>query len=236
LRIFAAVRALIQPTVSRSGRQPKFLWNWRSLLTASACCLLGTTQGQNTILLMNGQVIETPRLLGQSTLEIRYLEKRKDRLIERNEPTEGVFSVVDSLKREKIWYFQDTVFGNDLSVPQMRWFIKGEQDARAGYRPLGPVLGGFLGSAGLVIGLDLEFISIPIPLGYAALMSIPRVKVTRGSITDPLMEGDDSYAYGYGRAGKSKRVWRCLLSSAAGVAVGLAVRQLIINPNNPVEY
>jgi hypothetical protein len=207
------------------------------LLAATACCLLGiTVQGQNYIHLMNGQIIESPRLLGQSTLEIRYLEKKKDRLIERAEPTESVFSVVDSLKREKIWYFQDTLFGNDFTVDQMRFYIKGEQDARAGYKPLWPMVGGFLGSAGLVIGLDLEMMAIPIPLAYAGIMAFPRVHVTKGSLTDPLLEGDDYYAYGYGRAGKGKRVVKCLWSSLAGVAVGLAVRQFIINPNQDPQY
>lgn len=194
------------------------------------------SQAQNTILLMNGQSIDSPRLLGQSTLEIRYMQKKGDRLLERSEPTESVFSVTDSLKRERVWYFQDTLFGNDFSIDQMRWFIKGEQDARAGYKPFWPMLGGFLGSAGLVIGLDLEVMAIPIPLAYAGLAAWPRVKVTRGSISDPLLEGDDHYAYGYGRAGKGKRVIKCLLSSLAGVAVGLAVRQLIINPNEDLTY
>lgn len=215
MRIFAAVRKLLP-----------FLVLFLPLIT----------KGQNYIHLMNGQIIETPRLLGQSTLEVRYLEKKKDRLIERAEPTESVFSVVDSLKREKIWYFQDTLFGNDFTVDQMRFYIKGEQDARAGYKPIWPMIGGFAGSAGLVIGLDLEVMAIPIPLVYAGLMSFPRVHVTKGSLTDPLLEGDDYYAYGYGRAGKGKRVMKCLWSSLAGVAVGLAVRQLIINPNQDLEY
>jgi hypothetical protein len=45
------------------------------------------------------------------------------------------------------------------------------------------------------------------------------------------MEGNDHYAYGYARVGRTKRVVRGLLSTFAGVAVGLALRQFIINPN-----
>ena len=98
---------------------------------------------QDHILLMNGEEIEG-RVLGQSTLEVRYLqEKRNGSLVERREPTSGVFSVTDSLGKEKVWYFMDTIFGNDLSVDQMRWFIKGEQDARRGYKPIWPMIGGF---------------------------------------------------------------------------------------------
>ncbi len=182
------------------------------------------------ILLMNGQFIDA-RVLGQSTLEIRYLADTRKGLQERAEPTEGVFSVTDTLGRERIWYFFDTIFGNDLTVEQMRWFIKGEQDARKGYRPFWPMVGGFVTGAGLTIGLDLEVNSLLIPPVYAAAMTLPRVHVTRGSITDPLMEGDEFYALGYAKVGRSKRVVRTLISTAAGVAIGIFVRQVIINPN-----
>lgn len=190
---------------------------------------------QDKINLMNGQIIEG-RVLGQSTLEVRYQVKKKDRLIERSEPTESVFSVTDSLGKEKIWYFMDTVFGNDLSIPQMRWYMAGERDARKGYKPWGPMIGGFLLGAGTVIALDLEVNSLIIPPAYAGLMAWPRVNVTRGSISDPAMEGDQHYAMGYNAAGRPKRVIKSLISSALGVAVGLFVRQVIINPNQDPGY
>jgi hypothetical protein len=184
---------------------------------------------QDRILLMNGQELNV-RVLGQSTLEIRFMQEVRDRQRQVAEPTENVFSVTDSTGKETVWYFHDPAFGNDLTVDEMRWFIKGEQDARIGYRPTVPVLGGFLLGAGLVIGLDLEVNSLFIPPVYAGLMAWPRVHVTPGSVRDPLMEGDDHYAAGYSVVGRPKRVVRSLWSTAAGVAVGLLVRQLIINP------
>jgi hypothetical protein len=188
---------------------------------------------QDTILLMSGHTIDA-KVLGQSTLEVRYLEEKNNgKILERAEPTENVFSVKDSLGQERIWYFHDTVFGNDLTIDQMRWFIKGEQDARKGYKPLWPVLGGFVVGAGATIAFNLEVNSLAIPPLYAATMALPRVHVTRGSITDPLMEGDEFYAMGYAKVGRSKRVVRSLIATFAGVAVGLAVRQLIINPGLP---
>lgn len=198
--------------------------------TARAVC-----PAQDRILMMNGETIEG-KVLGQSTLEVRYLASRKNgTLKERAEPTEEVFSVTDSLGRERIWYFYDTVFGNDLTVEQMRWFLKGEQDARQGYKPWGPMIGSFAGSAGLVIGLNWEMNGLFLPPITAGIMSVPRVNVTRGSITDPLMEGDAYYATGYARVARSKRVVRCLVASFLGVGVGLAVRQFIINPNLDYE-
>lgn len=190
---------------------------------------------QDRINLMNGQVLEG-RVLGQSTLEIRYQVSKKDRLIERSEPTESVFSVTDSLGKEKVWYFMDTVFGNDLSIPQMRRYLVGERDARNSYKPWGPMIGGFLVSAGAVIAMDLEVNSLIIPPAYAGLMAWPRVNVTRGSISDPGMEGDPYYAMGYSAAGRPKRVIKSLIASALGVGVGLFVRQVIINPNQPSGY
>jgi hypothetical protein len=187
--------------------------------------------GPDRILLMNGQVIET-RVLGQSSLEVRYQDaNRKGLLRERSEPTSSVFSVTDSLGRERLWYFHDTIFGNDLTIEQMRWFIKGEQDARIGYKPLWPVLGGFALGAGLTMALDLEVNALLLPPLYAGIMAMPRVHVTFGSVRDPYMEGNDFYALGYAKVGRGKRVVRSLISTAVGVVTGYAMRQLVIDPN-----
>ncbi|MBP9080418.1 MAG: hypothetical protein KBF80_09235 [Flavobacteriales bacterium] len=184
---------------------------------------------QDKINLMNGQVLEG-RVIGQSSLEVRYVVPGKSRMVERSEPTPSVFSVTDSLGHERVWYFMDTLFGNDYTVPQMRWFINGERDARKGYRPWVPMLGGFAAGAGLTMALDLEVNALLIPPVYAGLMALPRVYVTRGSITDPNMEGDPIYATGYSAVGRPKRVVNSLLSTALGVVVGIGMNQLVINP------
>lgn len=202
----------------------------RFILLLCILCFGSLVNAQDIIQLMNGQVIPA-KILGQSTLEVRYQTLRKGRSKVREIPTEEVFSVTDSLGRERIWYFYDTAFGNDLSIDQMRWFIKGEQDARAGYKPFWPMVGGFVVGAGVTIGLNLEVNSLfLIPL-YSGVMALPRVHVTKGSITDPIMEGDEYYATGYAKVGKTKRVVRTVIATAAGVVAGLAVRQLIINPS-----
>lgn len=198
------------------------------LLAIGAMCAL---PAQDRILMMNGEIHEG-KVLGQSTLEVRYLQTTKrGKVKERAEPTEEVFSVIDSLGHERIWYFHDSVFGNDLTVEQMRWFLAGERDARHGYKPTWPMVGAFATGAGLVIGLNWEMNGLFVPPLVAGAMAFPRVHVTPGSISDPVMEGDEYYATGYARVARSKRVVRTLVSAFAGVAVGLAVRQLIINPN-----
>lgn len=202
------------------------------LLLLPLLALTRVGAAQDSILLMNGQTIEA-KVIGQSTLEVRYLERTRKGLRERAEPTANVFSVSDSLGRERIWYFHDTIVGNDLTVDQMRWYIKGEQDAREGYKPWLPLLGGFVVGAGATAGFDLEVNSLLIPPLYAGLMALPRVHITFGSVRDPRMEGNDYYAMGYAKTGRTKRVVRSLLTSAAGVVTGLALRQFIINPNLP---
>lgn len=220
-------------------RGPGYIWppTMRFHLLLAALALAGVCRAQLTpfkpdrILLMNGQIIQT-KVLGQSTLEIRYLELGGNgRSKERSEPTENVFSVTDSLGVERVWYFQDTIFGNELDVQEMRWFIKGEQDARAGYKPRIATWGGFLVGAGVTIAANLEVNALFLPPVYGAAMTLPRVHVTKGSLTDPYLEGEPNYAWGYAKVGRSKRVVRALISTAAGIAVGWGVRQFIINPN-----
>ncbi len=201
----------------------------RLLLLAILSLFLGCAHAQDKINLMNGQVLEG-RVLGQSSLEVRYLVPKKNKWVERAEPTSSVFSVTDSLGHEKVWYFMDTLFGNEYSVQEMRWFIQGERDARRGYRPWGPVIGGFILGSGLTMALDLEVNSLLLPPLYAGLMAWPRVYVTRGSISDPNMEGDPIYATGYSAVGRPKRVLNSLLSTALGVGVGIAMNKLVIDP------
>ncbi len=205
----------------------------RILLLLSLTLCLVTVRAQDKINLMNGQVLEG-QVLGQSSLEIRYMVPKKHKRIERAEPTSSVFSVVDSLGQEKVWYFMDTLFGNEYTIPQMRWFIEGERDARTGYKPILPMLGGFVFGAGLTMALDLEVNSLLLPPIYAGAMALPRVYVTRGSIANPNMEGDPIYATGYSAVGRPKRVIKSLLSTAVGVVVGLAVNRYVIDPaQNP---
>ena len=207
----------------------------QALVAFAVLFLVDNVGAQDRILLMNGEEI-VGKVLGQSTLEVRYVEtSKKGRTRERAEPTEDVFSVTDSLGVERIWYFYDTVFGNDMTLEQMRWFIKGEQDARNGYKPLWPMIEAFAVGAGLTIGFNLEMNAMFIPPITAAAMALPRVYITKGSITDPAMEGNEYYATGYGRVGKSKRVVRSLIAGFVGVGVGLFVRQVIINPNQESE-
>ena len=200
----------------------------RILLLVPLLVGLSAVHAQDKINLMNGQVLDG-KVIGQSSLEIRYLAPGRHTK-ERSEPTSGVFSVTDSLGHEKVWYFMDTLFGNTYTIPQMRWFMKGERDARQGYKPWGPMIGGFALGAGLTMAMDLEVNSLIIPPVYAGFMAWPRVYVTRGSITDPNMEGDPIYATGYSAVGRPKRVVRSLLSSAVGVLVGLAMNRYVIDP------
>ncbi|MEO8734427.1 MAG: hypothetical protein ABI373_08855 [Flavobacteriales bacterium] len=201
----------------------------RIILFLLLLATISSARAQDTINLMNGQLLNA-KVIGQSTMEIRYLLPRHGKMVERTEPTNGVFSVTDSLGHEKVWYFKDTLFGNTYTIPEMRWFIKGERDARLGYRPIVPILGGFAVGAGLTMAMNLQVNSFLIPPLYTGLMAWPRVYVTRGSISDPNMEGDPIYATGYSVAGRPKRVISCLLSSAVGVLVGLAMNRYVIYP------
>ena len=191
--------------------------------------LFTVAQQKDKINLMNGVVLDG-RVTSASTLSINYQFVKKSGKVKLTElPTDRVFSVFDSTGKETVWYYQDMMLGNDLSVDEMRWFINGQRDARAGYKSPWATWGGFALGAGLVIGLDLEVNSLLIPPLWTGLAALPRVNVTPGSISDPAMEGNEYYAFGYASVGRSKRVLRGLVGSFVGVAVGLLTRQVINN-------
>ncbi|HPF89910.1 MAG TPA: hypothetical protein PLL57_04575, partial [Flavobacteriales bacterium] len=81
------------------------LHSLRAFLLLLAIGSMCVATAQDRILMMNGEIHEG-KVLGQSTLEVRYLQTTKrGKVKERAEPTEEVFSVIDSLGHERIWYF-----------------------------------------------------------------------------------------------------------------------------------
>lgn len=200
-----------------------------TVLTTLLLLAVFSCSAQDKINLMNGSSLDG-RVIGASSLSIRYQFVKKSGKMKLDEvPTERVFSTVDSTGKETVWYFQDMMLGNEYSIEEMRWFLKGQQDARDGYKSPWATWGGFALSAGLVIGLDMEVNSLFIPPVWTGIVALPRVNVTRGSLRDPGMEGNELYAYGYAGVGRTKRVLRGLVGSFAGVAVGLLTRQVINN-------
>lgn len=130
-----------------------------------------------------------------------------------------VYSVKYRNGEERILYRQDTLFGNYFTPREIRYFMYGEQDARARYRCPGWAACGFV--TGFVSGYFLGAFS-PVPaFGYAGLSTAFRVKIRPGSVSNPDNIKYDTYILGYEKEARKKRLFRSLIWSGIGVAAGL---------------
>ena len=153
-----------------------------------------------------------------------------------------LFAVKSGLT-ETIVYVPDS-FGNEsFSVEQMRWYIKGQQNARKNYHAPLATAGGFLaGSAGALLGF-WGMTTVPISYVFLAGIKTPECKLTEepnevimqlarqsgeysygktnmnviNSVTYPDESLRECYKYGYESAAKDKKIKNTVKGSVVGM-------------------
>jgi hypothetical protein len=124
-------------------------------------------------------------------------------------------------------YIADSNAGNYFTETEMRFYIKGEQDAMNGYHanwttyvgvPLTGGVGFFLSSSPLVFA---------VPFLYMVGTSMPKYKMEPASISDANLLRQPAYILGYERTARSKRLIKSLVAGVIGAGVGLLVGQLV---------
>ncbi len=109
----------------------------------------------DTVLLNSGKIVIThvTDTLGFSVQMVRpHSHKHKKMDIDKD----NIFQITfGNSGKQVVFYFYDTLIGNDMTVDEARRFIAGEQDAEHGYRALWTSMGAFgLGAAsGIVLGV-----------------------------------------------------------------------------------
>lgn len=202
----------------------KHTWGWALLFLP--IFLSQTTIGQDKILLQNGSVIECDiEQLDDSVIHFGRTTKKGKQIIS-NIETYRAFSVVQAGK-ESIMYVQDSMIGNLLTIPEMRLFINGEQDAMANYARGTDLLVG--AGVGLLGGYMLtgNYLAIAVPLVTSIASTPVRINIARTSPASPELHNDANYALGYRRVAKSKRLFRVLYSGLVGSAVGFSLGYIV---------
>lgn len=217
-------------------------------------CVFESSAQQHKILLLNGKTI-----YGDVTdtvnaeIEYKFYKRNGKKIKERSLEKDRVFSITDTTSGEEtVFYYQDTVFNySPYSVEEMRYYIKGEQDAMRGYKPRATFIFGFITGLGIVMwdtygeirqvqsdslmskGFFHEepgIINVAWPLLYTAGAAIPKVKINVSSIHDKSYLNHDAYLDGYERVARSKKVFSAVKGSALGVVTGI-VSYFIFNPD-----
>lgn len=181
--------------------------------------LINTMFGQakmDTVLLQNGEVIpckvmritENDLVLKQSEKVVREFNIDRDR----------VFSYTTSTG-EHLLYAYDTLAGNYFTVEEMRYFIKGEQDGKKGFKAKPAFYTNMI--IGAASGVTGSFF-FPVPaFAFAILVGIPKVKIRKNTVGNLDDLNHLPYIMGYERMARRNRKIQALVGGGLGLVAGL---------------
>jgi hypothetical protein len=188
-----------------------------------------TSEPLDTVFLMSGKVV-TGVVKDTSNEKLKILIPKKGEFKSDFIDQELIFSVKYKTGTEKVFYVQDTLFGNYYTPNEIRYYLHGERDARKNYRCRLWVAGGFI--LGYGSGLFHSPILLAVPFGYSSASAGFRVKIRPGSISNPDYLRYDTYLLGYEKVARQKRLMRTMISGAIGFACGFATTSILYAAQN----
>jgi hypothetical protein len=180
------------------------------------------TTVQDTIYLMNGQVVGEKiidTLLGAITI---INSKKPSKKI--HYEWDQLFMVRFANGYKRYYYTQDTTVSNWFTRDEMWMYMKGENDARRGFKARGAMIGA--GIAGIIGGMSGTFWGPIAPYGYMALSGIPKVKIKHNTISNPAYVESDAYILGYERVARQRRKIKSVIGGTVGLAIGYGIYAL----------
>lgn len=178
---------------------------------------------QDTIYLMNGHVIGekvVDTILGAITI---IDPKKPSKKIHYELEQLYMVRFADGYKR--YYYMQDTTIGNWFTRDEMWMYMKGETDARKGFKARGALIGA--GIVGVMGGMTGTFWGPVAPYGFMALSGITKVKIKHETISNPMYVESDAYILGYERVARQKRKIKSLIGGTIGLGIGYGLYALL---------
>lgn len=211
-------------------------WNLMGKVLGVICLLKGITlpvAGQESVLYPDTLTFYNGRTLAAKVIDtlgyqVGVVVKHRDNPKKMFISKEALFSIRYGSGREQVYYFQDSLLGNELSVDDARMLIIGMQDAKKGYHATLTSAGGF--AAGVVGGIFGSYVYGYIPcFFYSGIMTNNHVKGNIKSVRNINYIHNEYYRKGYASAAKKKRIIRSLLWGGVGVAVGTFIHYVLQN-------
>ncbi|NNE55703.1 MAG: hypothetical protein HKN32_06760 [Flavobacteriales bacterium] len=194
----------------------------KGYLTGLFCLICCSFFAQDVILTMGGRQIQCV-IVDDLGIDIRYeIEKKNGKKRDLRMHRSEIFSITKSGEEELVYYTQDEVLGDWLTVDDMRIFIAGEQDARENYEVQWIVwTGAAAGAIGAYASQGGLMGTLAAPVGFTALQLLPNIRIKEETMSNIRYQYNDVYALGYERVARSKRVVAALKSSGIGMVVGV---------------
>ena len=180
---------------------------------------------QDTIFLMNGHVI-AKKIIDTtfSTVTIMNPKKHTKKI---HYEMDQLYMVKFANGYKRYYYVQDPSIYNEFTQDEMWLFMKGETDARKGFKARGALI--TAGILGFVAGTTGTFFAPVAPYGFMALSGITRIRIKHNTISNPKYIESDAYILGYERVARQKRKTRSLIGGTIGLALGYSFYALFHN-------
>ena len=171
---------------------------------------------EDTVFLMNGHVIAARVIdttLGAVT--VHNPEKLLGRL---HYEYDQLFLIRFRNGYKRYYYVQDSTISNWFTRDEMRMYMRGEVDARKGFRARGALIGATI--AGFIGGMTGTIWGPAAPYGFMALTGLPRVRIVHSTVSNPLYLESNAYILGYERVARQKMKIRSVLGGTIGLFAG----------------
>ncbi len=182
---------------------------------------------KDTILLLNGtQIITT--VYDTTFGLVRYKNPHPEKDPIEIESTD-IFSI-RNVNGEFIKYVYDSAGENNITADEMRYYIKGEQDATKNFKPHGAfwtnvLIGAASGATGLF------YCPIP-PFAFTAFCGLTKVKIKHSTVSNLDYLKHDTYIMGYEHIARGKRKTKSLLGGGIGLVGGIGAAIILKNTGN----
>jgi hypothetical protein len=132
--------------------------------------------------------------------------------------TDRIFSYTNKTG-EHVLYYVDSTAGNEFTVSEMRYFIRGEQDGKKGFKARPAFFTNMI--IGIAGGISGTFF-FPIPaFTFATLVGLPKVKIKQNTVRYPTDLNHPTYVMGYERMARRNRKIQSLIGGGIGLVAGL---------------
>jgi hypothetical protein len=183
------------------------------------------TVAQDTIYLLNGQIVGEKvldTLLGAITIAN---VKKPGRNI--HFELDELYMVKFSNGLRRFYYTQDTSIYNWFTRDEMWMYMKGQVDARKGFKAKGSFIGAAV--AGVIGGMTGTFYAPVLPYGYMAFVGLPKVRIKHNTVSNPIYIESDHYISGYERVARRKRRISAIVGGTIGLAIGYTIYGIFNN-------
>jgi hypothetical protein len=181
---------------------------------------------KDTILLLNGDILTGK--ITEMTVDHFTIKESEKMVRGYSVDNDRIFSYINA-DGEYFLYVYDSLNGNDFTIAEMRYYMKGERDGKKGFGARPAFYTNML--IGAASGLSGSFFFPVPPFAFAVLVGIPKVKIRKNTVSNLDDLNHPPYIMGYERMARKNRKIQSLIGGGIGLVAGLSAFMIIQSAN-----